>query len=158
MNPLATLAHRFAQISIRSSARPAIAPVLSQARSVATVPFKNLRKGWEYLALSDLQKDTFVPAPRGAITDPASFLNAIGRKCGDVAAKFTSWEHLFKATSSEMKELGIDCQRRKYILGWRESFKRGTDPKDIPIPKRKEKYLVFKAKVKLLRLKKQGLA
>ena len=98
-------------------------------------------------------------ANKGSIADPKSFLTAIGRGCQDVADKFQSWDHLFTVTSDQMKnDLGIATDKRRYILGWREWFKRGIEPTHIEIPKRSKKYLKLRAAVKLNRLKKQGLA
>ena len=59
----------------------------------------------------------------GDIKTHTDFLSAIGRKCQDVGPKFTSWEDLFKKSSSEMAEAGIPAQKRKYIVEWREWFK-----------------------------------
>ncbi|KAJ3101846.1 hypothetical protein HDU97_001020 [Phlyctochytrium planicorne] len=131
-----------------------------QNRSYINMPVANWKSGKTYLAIEDeAKKAQFVPKPRGNFKDPASFLTAIGRGCGDFAPKFTSWDHLFTATAEEMeKTLSIPVRARRHILGWREWFKRGRDPYAIAIPKRAKKYLKEKAQVKLLRLKKEGKA
>ncbi|KAF9898454.1 hypothetical protein BX616_004007, partial [Lobosporangium transversale] len=65
-----------------------------------------------------------VPAPRGDIQDPAAFLNKIGRSSAQFADKFKSWEHLFTATSHEMKkDMGLNVQQRRWILSWREKYR-----------------------------------
>jgi hypothetical protein len=53
--------------------------------------------------------------------------------------------------------LGINLKKRKYILGWREWFKRGVEPYEVKIPKRMKKYLIVKKKVALKRRQKKGL-
>ncbi|KAJ3330962.1 hypothetical protein HDU76_004402 [Blyttiomyces sp. JEL0837] len=121
---------------------------------------EGIKIGKEYLALgTDAERAAFVPKPRGTITDPKSFLTAIGRSCADVSDKFKSWDHLFTASSNEMKEnLSIQVDKRRYILAWREWFKRGIDPYEIEIAERSKKFMRVKKKVRLARLKKKGLA
>ncbi|KAJ3414452.1 hypothetical protein HDV05_006545 [Chytridiales sp. JEL 0842] len=120
-------------------------------------------KGWEqskkYLELeTEKAKKGFVPEPRGEFKDPASFLKAIGRGCSDVADKFKDWNHLFTSTSEEMEKLGIAVAKRKHISNWKEWYRRGRDPYEIPIPKRQQKYLKIRKAVQLERLKRQGKA
>ncbi|KAJ3114638.1 hypothetical protein HDU96_001837 [Phlyctochytrium bullatum] len=142
----------------RTAQRNAANAAMSQKRGIVRIPLANMEQGKEYMKLRSAEKQAFVPKPRGKFQDPASFLTAIGRKCEDYAAKFTSWDHLFTATTDEMGTLGIPTKARKYIAGWREWYKRGRDPYNIPIPKRAKKYLKLKAKVKLLRLQREGKA
>ncbi|KAG0235368.1 hypothetical protein BGW42_005347 [Actinomortierella wolfii] len=83
-----------------------------------------------------------VPAPRGDITDHTVFLTKIGRGSGSLADKFKSWEHLFTATSQEMKgDMGLTVKQRRWILGWTEKYRQGMDPYNIPAkpPKKKTK-------------------
>ncbi|KAF8970011.1 hypothetical protein BGZ46_010595 [Entomortierella lignicola] len=83
-----------------------------------------------------------VPAPRGDIQDPTSFLTKIGRNSASVADKFKSWEHLFTATTAEMKsEMSLSVKQRRWILGWREKYRQGVEPYAIPSkpPKKKSK-------------------
>ncbi|KAF8926906.1 IGR protein motif-domain-containing protein [Dissophora ornata] len=83
-----------------------------------------------------------VPAPRGDIQDPAAFLTKIGRSSAPLAEKFKSWEHLFSATTGEMKsDLALSVKQRRWILNWREKFRQGVDPYVIPLkpPKKKTK-------------------
>nr|KAJ3419538.1 hypothetical protein HK105_006832 [Polyrhizophydium stewartii] len=134
-----------------------------------------------YAAVPSAERALYVPPPRGAqhaeasartpkeprqltgvlragsISEPAAFLKAIGRNSESVAAKFKDWDHLFTATSKELETLGIKTQMRKYILGWREWYKRGVEPKAIELPKRQKKYLKRQAEVKRARLQKLGL-
>ncbi|KAJ3218750.1 hypothetical protein HDU67_004270 [Dinochytrium kinnereticum] len=135
-------------------------PALGQARGVVRMPLENWKLSKSYVELGNAAKRVdFVPKPRGQFQDPATFLTAIGRSCGDYAPKFNSWAHLFQATSDEMAtSLGIPTKARKYILGWREWFKRGRDPYVVPVAKRAKKYLKLRAKVKLERLKREGKA
>lgn len=67
-----------------------------------------------------------VPPPTPFIPDVPTFLKVIGRGLGQHAAKFTSWEALFKLTSAQLREIGIEPPRaRRYLLWWREKFRRG---------------------------------
>ncbi|KNC96816.1 uncharacterized protein SPPG_08017 [Spizellomyces punctatus DAOM BR117] len=130
-----------------------------QERISMTAPIANWNLATQYVELPAKEKATFVPKTRGPFTDPKTFLTAIGRGCDSYADKFKSWEHLFTVTADQMeKELGVKCTHRKYIMGWREWYKRGIDPYPVEIPKRQKKYLKSKAKVQLARLKRQGLA
>lgn len=52
-----------------------------------------------------------------------SFLSKIGRDCFKFKEKFASWEELFTATSSVMKEKGVAIQQRRYILSWTEKYR-----------------------------------
>ncbi|CAG8459340.1 5097_t:CDS:2 [Paraglomus brasilianum] len=70
-----------------------------------------------------------VPPPRGNISTPKDFLERIGRGCVGLADKFQDWEHLFTATSLEMKsKMGLAAKERKWILRWREHYRKGIDP------------------------------
>ncbi|RIA90551.1 IGR protein motif-domain-containing protein [Glomus cerebriforme] len=85
-------------------------------------------------------KQKSVPGPRGQITDPKSFLEKCGRGCGELADKFRDWEHLFTASSHEMKsEMGISTRQRRWILNWTEYYRNGVDPYNIPIRTKKKK-------------------
>ncbi|KAL7752733.1 hypothetical protein RI367_001735 [Sorochytrium milnesiophthora] len=72
-----------------------------------------------------------LPEPKGKVTDVASFLAQIGRKSGDLADKFKSWEHLFTARSRELRELGLTPQQRKYVLFWTEKYRQGVQPRHV---------------------------
>ncbi|KAI1292419.1 hypothetical protein EDD11_008774 [Mortierella claussenii] len=77
----------------------------------------------------------------GDIQDPAAFLNKIGRSLTSVADKFKSWEHLFTATTSEMKsDMALSVKQRRWILNWREKYRQGMEPYVIPTkpPKKKK--------------------
>ncbi|KAI8803496.1 IGR protein motif-domain-containing protein [Cladochytrium replicatum] len=115
---------------------------------------KDQRRGFASEARS--QSQPVVSAPRGSITDITSFLTIIGRNCVEHASRFQSWEHLFNATSVEMKDAGIGTRQRKYILGWRELYMRGVEPYNIPVPKRQKKYLKVKKAVRAARLQRVG--
>ncbi|KAF2098555.1 hypothetical protein NA57DRAFT_75794 [Rhizodiscina lignyota] len=67
-----------------------------------------------------------VPPPTPFIPDTKTFLKVIGRDLSQHAAKIPSWEALFRLTSLQLKELGVEPPRaRKYLLWWREKFRRG---------------------------------
>ncbi|GBC03043.1 hypothetical protein RclHR1_04960007 [Rhizophagus clarus] len=85
-------------------------------------------------------KQKSVPKPRGQFIDPKSFLEKCGRGCGELADKFRDWEHLFTASSHEMKsEMGISVKQRRWILNWMEHYRNGVDPYNIPIRTKKKK-------------------
>ena len=67
-----------------------------------------------------------VPKPTPFVPDPQTFLTLIGRSLSSHANKFSSWEELFTLSSAQMKAKGLDPPRtRKYLLRWREKFRRG---------------------------------
>ncbi|KAJ3127225.1 hypothetical protein HK098_006590 [Nowakowskiella sp. JEL0407] len=72
--------------------------------------------------------------------------------------KFEDWDDLFKASSKDMMNRGISVQQRKYILSWRELYKRGVDLHAVEIPVRQKKYLKVKNAVKVARAHREGLA
>ncbi|KAK3816423.1 MAG: IGR protein motif-domain-containing protein [Benniella sp.] len=83
-----------------------------------------------------------IPAPRGDIKDPATFLTKIGRNSAQIADKFKSWDHLFTASTAEMKsDMALSVKQRRWILNWREKYRQGVNPYDIPLkpPKKKTK-------------------
>ncbi|CCX10165.1 IGR protein motif-domain-containing protein [Pyronema domesticum] len=64
------------------------------------------------------------PAKTAEVPDVPTFLTKIGRDCQSHAAKIESWEHLFSATSAQLKTLGIEPARtRRYIIRWRETYR-----------------------------------
>ncbi|KAI9014142.1 IGR protein motif-domain-containing protein [Hyaloraphidium curvatum] len=78
-----------------------------------------------------------IPAPRSAsLAAPEAFLRAIGRGCEQYASKLADWDRLFSATSLEMERLGIPVKARKYIMSWREQYRRGRDPVEVKVPRR----------------------
>ncbi|KAI8899822.1 IGR protein motif-domain-containing protein, partial [Globomyces pollinis-pini] len=111
-----------------------------------------------YLELDSASKLKFIPPQTETLKEPVDFLKTIGRDCESVADKFQSWDHLFTCTTKELESMGIKPKMRKYILSQRHWFCRGKEPVAIEIPKRRHNYLKLKAAVKLLRLKKLGLA
>lgn len=67
-----------------------------------------------------------VPQPIPFIPDHTAFLTAIGRDLSKHATKIPSWEALFKLSSAQLKEVGVEPARaRKYLLDWRERFRNG---------------------------------
>lgn len=63
----------------------------------------------------------------GDIVDPTAFLNKIGRNSASVADKFKSWEHLFTASTAEMKgDMALSVKQRRWILSWIEKYRYGT--------------------------------
>jgi hypothetical protein len=72
-----------------------------------------------------LARHASLPAPTAAVPDVATFLTRIGRNCAAHAAKFGAWGTLFDASSAQLKVLGVEPARtRRYILRWRESYRR----------------------------------
>ncbi|KAF8535026.1 IGR protein motif-domain-containing protein [Trichophaea hybrida] len=64
------------------------------------------------------------PETTAKVPDVSTFLTLIGRNCKSHSAKIESWDHLFSATSSQLRTLGIEPARtRKYIIRWREKFR-----------------------------------
>ncbi|KAF9086462.1 hypothetical protein BGX29_006697 [Mortierella sp. GBA35] len=81
-----------------------------------------------------------VPAPRGDIQDPATFLTKIGRNSAQLAEKFKSWEHLFTASPAEMKtDMALSVKQRRWILNWTEKYRQGVEPYVIPTKPIKKK-------------------
>jgi len=65
------------------------------------------------------------PRPTATVPDVATFLMRIGRNCAAHAPKFRTWGTLFDTSSAQLKELGIEPARtRRYILHWREAYRR----------------------------------
>ncbi|KAJ3280835.1 hypothetical protein HK104_000381 [Borealophlyctis nickersoniae] len=142
---------------------PCVRPILpppsafaAQTRPYHDFLFDEWKKGLQYIALEGPEKTNFVPEKRGKVTDVASFMAAIGRDAPSVAEKFKDWDHLFTATSKSMKtDLGIKLKLVKYILRWREWYRRGLDPYEIPIPVRQKRMVKEKKRLsKLKRLRK----
>ncbi|KAF0359431.1 IGR protein motif-domain-containing protein [Gigaspora margarita] len=84
-------------------------------------------------------KQKSIPPPRGSITTHKEFLEKIGRDCGDLADKFRDWDHLFTASSQEMKDaLELPTKQRRWILAWTQHYRDGLDPYNIPIRTKKK--------------------
>jgi len=67
-----------------------------------------------------------IPSPTKFVPNTETFLTLIGRNLSQHAAKIKSWKALFSLTSQQLKELGIEPPRaRKYLLRWREKFRKG---------------------------------
>lgn len=54
-----------------------------------------------------------------------TFLTKIGRNMTEYADQFETWESLMTMSSYELKNKGIDTRPRRYLLQWREKFRRG---------------------------------
>ncbi|KAG6289024.1 hypothetical protein E4U09_005230 [Claviceps aff. purpurea] len=68
-----------------------------------------------------------IPKPCPFVPDVPTFLTLIGRGLSKHASKFSSWENLFSATSSELKEMGIEPPRaRRYLLQWMNKYRIGA--------------------------------
>jgi hypothetical protein len=50
------------------------------------------------------------------------FLKTIGRGCDEYIDKLT-WEKLMTSGSRQLKQLGIPCRQRKWILLWVEKYR-----------------------------------
>lgn len=68
---------------------------------------------------------TTVPATSQEVPDVEAFLTKIGRNMVEHVDQFESWENLMTMTSYEMKNKGIDTRQRRYLLLWREKYRRG---------------------------------
>ncbi|KAJ6172058.1 hypothetical protein N7470_001125 [Penicillium chermesinum] len=67
-----------------------------------------------------------VPPPTPFVPDVPTFLTLIGRQMSKHASKITSWDQLFKASSAELQELGIEpARQRRYLIRKREKFRNG---------------------------------
>ncbi|GMG38865.1 unnamed protein product [Ambrosiozyma monospora] len=67
-----------------------------------------------------------IPQPTKEIPDVNAFLSKIGRDMTEHADLFeNSWEKLFTISSKKLRDSGVDCQARKYILYWRDQFVKG---------------------------------
>ncbi|KAJ3045793.1 hypothetical protein HK097_001121 [Rhizophlyctis rosea] len=161
--------------ALRPTLTPTQSPILIQSRSVnahvgaglkeITIVKDNFRISLElrkeankYLNMSQKHKSAFVPPARGSITDPTSFLTAIGRDCVTVADKFPDWDSIFTMTSKAMNEAGIKPPMRKYILSWREWYRRGAEPYEVKIRPRQQHYKKARAIIDLARKRRAGLA
>ncbi|KAI5795073.1 IGR protein motif-domain-containing protein [Geopyxis carbonaria] len=101
---------------------------------------------------------TITPPPPPAATtevgDVGTFLTKIGRGTAEHAPKFTSWENFFEATSQQLKELGIEPPRtRRYIIRWRETFRRAQGNVKLFEQKRGVKVDGGERRVKMVRAK-----
>lgn len=129
---LQSLSSRLSNLFI-SSPSHAIAP-LTQFRSMHSQP--------------DTKR---VPKPTPFVPDTKTFLTLLGRGLSRYASKLESWDDLFRMSSTQLRdEIGITAAKdRRYILRWRERFRKGiygiggdlenvvdgvADLKVIPVP------------------------
>jgi hypothetical protein len=75
-----------------------------------------------------------------------------------VAEKFKDWNHLFTTSGDDLEHLGVSIEKRRYIMRWKEWYRRGVEPFEMAVAKRQKKYLKVRKAVQLARLKKQGKA
>ncbi|OBT70412.1 hypothetical protein VE03_00175 [Pseudogymnoascus sp. 23342-1-I1] len=67
-----------------------------------------------------------IPQPTPFVPDAPTFLSLIGRNLSQHASKIPTWESLFRLTSPQLRDLGVEPARaRRYLLAWRERFRRG---------------------------------
>ncbi|MCJ1313751.1 hypothetical protein MMC25_007431 [Agyrium rufum] len=67
-----------------------------------------------------------VPPPLPFVPDPQTFLTLIGRKLSQHSSKFETWEQLFRLSSQQLRDLGVEPPRnRRYLLWWRDKYRRG---------------------------------
>lgn len=67
-----------------------------------------------------------IPRPTPFVPDVATFLSLIGRGLSQHASKIESWDTLFRITSMQLRDLGVEPARnRKYLLRWRDKFRHG---------------------------------
>lgn len=67
-----------------------------------------------------------VPEPTPQVPDVETFLKKIGRGAAEHLEHFPSWPLLFKISSAELKEKGVETALRRYILNWRYKFSNDT--------------------------------
>lgn len=72
-----------------------------------------------------------IPPPTQDVPNVETFLTKIGRNAVEHAENFESWEHLFTLSSADLKEKGIDTRLRRYILAWREKFRKGEELREF---------------------------
>ena len=67
-----------------------------------------------------------IPPPTPFVPDVPTFLTLIGRQLSQHSSKIPTWKALFRLTSSQLRELGVEPARsRRYLLWWREKFRKG---------------------------------
>ncbi|KAG8525392.1 uncharacterized protein KY384_009036 [Bacidia gigantensis] len=67
-----------------------------------------------------------IPSPTPFIPDVPTFLTVIGRGLSKHATQIPNWPSLFTLSSAQLSELGVEPARtRKYLLWWRDRFRRG---------------------------------
>ncbi|BFZ53238.1 telomere length regulation protein [Savitreella phatthalungensis] len=82
-------------------------------------------------------KTTQESAPRGLTTSAGAFLRFIGRGMDEAAGKkLTEWTQLFQTSREDLKEIGLTPRQRKYLLRWREKYKHGEEPHELPVMKK----------------------
>lgn len=68
-----------------------------------------------------------VPKPTQDIPDVKTFLTKIGRGLIEYEEQFPTWESLFKISSRELKENGIDVTSRRYLLNQIQKLRVGEE-------------------------------
>ncbi|KAJ3325383.1 hypothetical protein HDV06_004242 [Boothiomyces sp. JEL0866] len=119
--------------------------------------FKRSLSTLQYIQLPRLQKLKYIPSHAKDIT-PEEYLKSIGRGCEQIADKFESMEQLLSKSGEDLEAMGVKTRMRKYLLESLEWFRRGKQPVKVELPKRRNKYIKDKERVKLERMKKLGLA
>ena len=75
-----------------------------------------------------------VPEPSTTVDSVSTFLHKIGRKTHEAAAsKIPDWPALFTMSSTDFKTAGLSPRERKYILRWREKYRRGEELTQLPV-------------------------
>lgn len=57
-----------------------------------------------------------------------TFLEKIGKECGEHKDKIKTWEELFTLKSLALKKLEIPIKQRRWILRWTEKYRQGITP------------------------------
>ncbi|ODV94552.1 hypothetical protein PACTADRAFT_50429 [Pachysolen tannophilus NRRL Y-2460] len=79
-----------------------------------------------YTQLIDGSKIEKIPKPTSTVPDVKTFLAKIGRNAEEHVEIFENWDQLFTLSSKQLKEKGVaDARLRKYLLSWREKFRKG---------------------------------
>ncbi|CAG8536751.1 9330_t:CDS:2 [Cetraspora pellucida] len=119
----------------------------SSFRLLSEIPISNVVFTTLIFRQYSQNKQKSIPPPRGSITTHKEFLEKIGRDCGSLADKFRAslfylfkdWDHLFTASSQEMKNvLELPTRQRRWILAWTQQYRDGVDPYNIPIRTKKK--------------------
>ena len=125
---MATLMPRTTRGASRLSATPS-APLLSSAKSTliasSTTCFHhpNSRTAPARHGHSSTTSRP-IPPPTPFVPDVRTFLTLIGRQLSAHASKIPSWDALFRLSSSELRDAGLEPPRaRRYLLWWRERYR-----------------------------------
>ena len=105
-------------------------------RSIINGSNININNNRNYSIITKIESD--IPKPTETVPDVLTFLTKIGRKSEEHADVFENkWETFWSMDSKKMKDAGIDAKDRKYILSWRERFRKGLELQEFKESKKK---------------------